>query len=334
MKIVVDKDIPFISGRFPKEIEVIKAKGNEITREMVKDADALVVRTRTRCDSSLLEGSKIKVVATATIGTDHIDSAWCEKNGIKVVSAPGCNAPGVAQYVWRALYKEGFDPKKHVLGIIGYGNVGSLVAAWAKQLGCRILISDAPKEETGDKSVPYMSLESVLRNSDAVTIHVPLTNTRNYPTYHLIGREELTLMKPGTLIINTSRGGVVDECELKKFIKSGDRKAVIDVWEKEPVIDRELASLASIATPHIAGYSKEGKMRATKMVLEVLEEELGINIDLTGLECACPKEIKVNEATIKDSYDIVRDHLKLMENPDSFEEIRNNYEYREEPATL
>lgn len=315
-------------------VDVRYMPGYQISHEDVKDADALIVRTRTNCNENLLKGSTVKMVATATIGTDHIDIPWCESKGIIVKNAPGCNAPGVAQYVFASLFKTGFEPEKDKLGIIGYGNVGRIVAEWAKRLGIKTIINDPPRKEMGFKDVDYKSLEEVLKSSDAVTLHVPFTSTGKYPTYKLIGGKELAHMKPNAFLVNSSRGGVVDEKSLKPVLGNGKIKAIIDVWENEPHLDREIVSLASIATPHIAGYSAEGKMRATLMSLENIRDFFGIQVDLAGLECNDSKDSVISREMIENSYNPKSDSIKLKENPESFEALRNEYNYRHEPLFI
>lgn len=331
MKIIVDSAIPYIKDRFPKWTEVVYIPGNKITSKEVEDADALIVRTRTQCDETLLKYSKVKLIATATIGTDHIDIPWCEANGIVVKSSPGCNAPGVAQYVFTSMFKNGFDPEKDTLGIIGYGNVGQTVADWARKMGIKTFINDPPRKDKGLNDIEYKSLVEVLKGSDVVTLHVPFTKEGEHPTYKLIGEKELEIINPGTILINSSRGGVVDEKALKKELKKGKLKAVVDVWGNEPDIDLELVDLATISTPHIAGYSLEGKMRATRMVLEAVKEVLGIPVDLSGLECVPSQALKITKNLITDSYDPEYDSNKLKASPQLFENLRNTYDYRHEP---
>ena len=330
-KIVVDSGIPFIRDRFPENTEVVYLPGNEFTPEIVKDADAIIVRTRTKCDKNLLEGSNVRLVSTATIGTDHIDISWCEKNNITVRNAPGCNAPGVAQYVFASLFKTGFNPENQTLGIIGYGNVGHVVADWATQLGIKTLICDPPRNEKGFQDIVYHDLDYVLKNSDAVTIHVPFTKNGKYPTFGLIGKKELEQMKCGAILVNSSRGGVVKEKDLKPFLREGKINTIIDVWEYEPEIDGELVNLASIATPHIAGYSAEGKRRATQMALKGISSILDIPVILDGLDCKNPNEIKISRKLIEDSYDPIKDHRMLASDISRFEKIRDHYQYRHEP---
>lgn len=331
MKIIVDKAIPYIDRRFPKEAEVISVAAPEINASLVSDANALIVRTRTACGESLLKGSEVKLVASATIGTDHIDIPWCEENGITVKNAPGCNAPGVAQYVFASLFTSGFNPQTDTLGIVGYGNVGGLIGEWAQQMGIKTLVCDPPRLEAGYTDTIYSSMEEVLEKSDAVTLHVPLDKNGKHPTFHLIGSRELEKMKKGAVLVNSSRGGVVDEKALKKYIKSGEIKAIIDVWENEPQIDARLLDLAFIATPHIAGYSAEGKKRGTRMALEALRDVLGVEVDLSGLECEIPGDNMISKMIILNSYDPMKDSARLKECGANFESLRNNYHYRHEP---
>ena len=333
MKIVIDKAIPFIEGRI-KGAATIFLPGDEINREDVKDADALIIRTRTKCDASLLEGSNVKLIATATIGTDHIDLPWCENNGITVKSAPGCNAPGVAQYVFSSIFKCGFKPSAHTLGIIGYGNVGKIVAEWAAQMGIKTLIYDPPLEESGRKDVAWSSLEEVLLESDAVTLHVPMNKSGKYATLGMIGEKEMALMKEGSLLVNSSRGGIVDEKAFKNYIKSGKIRGIVDVWLNEPFIDHQLLKLVEIATPHIAGYSFEGKLRGTEAVLNALQSffpgKLSIMPSHSYLN-TCHSSLNISRQLIEISYDPLRDSEILKSNPEKFEEMRNNYNYRHEP---
>lgn len=331
MKIIIDRDIPFISDYIPESIEAVYLSGKDISPSDVKDADALVVRTRTLCNRCLLEGSKVKLIATATIGTDHIDIPWCVSNGIEVRSAPGCNAPGVAQYVFASLFQAGFHPETDVLGIIGHGHVGSLVNEWALLMGIRTLVSDAPKKAEGMTDIDYREKEEILRNSNAVSLHVPLTHEGDFPTYRLIGEKEIAMMKTGSLLVNTSRGGVVDEEALKENLQAGRIRAIVDVWENEPDVDTSLLDLVETGTPHIAGYSAEGKKRATRMVLEALSEVLDIPTDMTGLECPYPESAAITPERILATYDPRLDTRSLRCEPSSFESLRNNYSYRPEP---
>lgn len=340
-KIIIDDNIPYILGRLEPVANVEYVDQFGFTPDNVRNADAMVIRTRTRCDSSLLAESGVKIIATATIGVDQIDIPWCQNAGIKVVNSPGCNAPAVAQYVWSALLRKGFDPKKHTLGVVGCGNIGSIVADWGRILGARILVSDPPKQEVGipvttpskpgpGRGIDYATLETLLRECDAVTLHTPLTRDGNHPTYHLISDKEIAAMKPGAIFINAARGPVLDTQAILQPLRDGKICAVIDTWEGEPDINRELLDLADVATFHIAGYSRQGKERATRMVLEELEKFFGFEVDKSGLAPAyiSPKDLTVE--SIISSYDPAIDTAALHSDPAAFDTLRRNYNYREE----
>lgn len=330
-RIIVDADIPFIKGRLEKDFSPVYADQSEFTPELVKDAEALLIRTRTRCNESLLKDSKVRLVATATIGMDQIDIPWCQSAGITVRNSPGCNAPAVAQYVWSSLLREGFSPQTMTLGIVGCGNVGSIVAEWGEKLGARILISDPPKEREGKGDSRYVPLETLLRECDAVTLHTPLTRTGSDATYHLIGDRELGLMKDNAILVNAARGEVLDNKAALDHI--GKRlTGIIDTWEGEPALNHELLDKAEIATFHIAGYSKEGKERATRMVLEALEDTFGVSLDKSGLAPAYTP-VDVTEKMILDSYDPFTDTKSLREHPEDFEYLRSHYNFRHEAAS-
>lgn len=240
IKIIIDDKIPFIKGRLEAletegvSFDVVYAAPETISAGMVADADAIIVRTRTRCDEKLLKDSAVRLVVTATIGTDHIDIPWCESRGIKVCNAAGCNAPGVAQYVWSSLLRMGFDPSRHTLGVVGVGHVGSIVADWGKHLGAEILVCDPPRKRAGFTDHDYLPLDQLLRNCDAVTLHTPLSRTGEDATFHMIGEAELAMMKPEAILINSSRGPVADNAAWAKSLKAGKGRAVVDVWEGNP----------------------------------------------------------------------------------------------------
>ncbi|MDE6027738.1 MAG: 4-phosphoerythronate dehydrogenase, partial [Muribaculaceae bacterium] len=312
--IKIDENIPFIKGRLEEEADVEYLDQNAFTPQSVKDADGIIVRTRTRCGEALLKDSAVSFVATATIGTDHIDLPYCEGKGIEVCNSPGCNAPGVAQYVWSSLLNLGFRPGIDRLGVIGYGNVGGIVADWGERLNTEVLVSDPPKsrdakregrklfEDAESSLVREASLEEILKECDAITLHTPLTKDGDYPTFHMIGHREVSLMKPGAILINAARGPVTDSEALKKALKSGKIRAVIDTWENEPELDTELLELVTIATPHIAGYSRQGKERATRMVIEAANRYFGINGDFTGLTGAYLRPKNLSATSILSSY--------------------------------
>lgn len=330
MKIIADKNIPFLDKRI-KDAELIKLPASEINADAVRDADALIVRTRTKCDMTLLQGSKVKIVASATIGVDHIDIPWCQKNGIVVSNAPGCNAPGVTLYVWSNLLRNGFDPTKHVLGVIGCGNVGGIVAQWGKRLGAKVLVSDPPRKEKGFTDWEYLSLEEVLSKSDAITLHTPLTHDGKHSTYHLIGEDSIGYLKHGAIFINAARGDVADTKTLIGAIEDGTIIcSIIDTWEGEPDIDEKLLSLADTATCHIAGYSVEGKQRATRMALEAISETLGLDVDLENLQGPYKEPNILTSDHIIKAYDPKDMTNALKANPSSFETLRNAYQLHKE----
>lgn len=335
MKIVVDDNIPYIRGRIDSGADVVYVDQNGFTPELVRDADALLIRTRTRCDRNLLEGSSVRLVATATIGTDQIDMEWCAKAGIHVANSSGCNAPAVAQYVWSALLRTGFDPSLHTLGIVGCGNVGSIVREWGSRFGARILVSDPPRQERErlaglDSEIEYVPLEELLAESDAVTLHTPLTRGSSHPSYHLIGEDELAMMRPGALLINAARGAVVDFEALRRVVLPGRLRAVVDTWEGEPQVDTELLRAVEYGTFHIAGYSRQGKERATRMVLEALRDTLGVDVITDGLEGPYRGSDALTTVRVLDSYDPAADTEALRHAPEEFDTLRRNYNYREE----
>ena len=338
--IIADKNIPFLRRRLESVAEIDYLSQEEITPEKIKDADCLIIRTRTICDASLLESSNVRAIVTATIGTDHIDMDYCKKKGIAVFNAPGCNAPGVAQYVWSALLRLDFDTSKQKIGIVGCGNVGTIVAQWGLLIGCEVLVSDPPKSkedpsgkwlpENGKGSIRMASLKEILRECDAVTLHTPLTRTGENPTFHLIGAEELALMKNGAILVNAARGEVVDNVALENELKRNRIKAVIDTWEDEPELNRSLLDKVTIATPHIAGYSRQGKERATRMSIENLEKVFGITGDTSGLEGKYILPAGIDENLIINSYDPFKDSDNLKNNPSDFEKLRHEYDFRDE----
>lgn len=329
MKIVVDSDIPYIKGRLEAAgIDTVYRDQWGFDRSTVSDADAIMIRTRTRCNRELLEGTNVKLIATATIGMDQIDTEWCSEAGIEVCNAPGCNAPGVAQYVWSSLLRvwnvtTEAELAGKTLGIVGCGNVGSIVKDWAERLQVRVLLSDPPK------GINY-PLDRLMAESDAVTLHTPLSRTGQHSTYHLIGAKQLAKMRPGTLLVNAARGGVVDFQALKPEVMSGRIKAVVDTWEGEPHIDSELLGEVEYGTCHIAGYSIEGKQRATRMAIEAVERRFGVHIDKSGLAGPYGGTPELSVKRILDSFDPGVETRRLRANPEAFDMLRNDYKLRKE----
>lgn len=339
MKIVADVDVPFLKGVFEPYGEVVYKKGTDICADDVKDADALILRTRTKCNAELLDGSSVKLIATATIGTDHVDFDYCNSHGIQVHNAAGCNAGGVMQYVFSALYgvaaRKGIKIDGGTIGIIGVGNVGKRVEQMARHLGFNILKCDPPRAEA-EGPEGFCSLEYLLENSQIVTMHTPLDeNTRK-----MANDAFFALMQPGSIFINASRGEVMDEEALKTaFPKFG--AVVIDTWNNEPNIDSDLVEMVDIATPHIAGYSYQGKQNGTAMSVRAVARHFGIEalydffpedepdhepvlLDLTG------KNHGQIAAVFQYNYPIFTDDFRFRMEPQKFEKLRSEYQYRRE----
>jgi erythronate-4-phosphate dehydrogenase len=273
MQIIIDKGIPFLQGVFPSKIEVKFLPPEEITSESVRKADALFVRTRTQINKELLHGSNVQFVATATIGFDHINQDYCRENGIYWTSCPGCNAQAVCDYVEEAISSIKSDKTNLTIGIIGYGHVGKLVAKMAQKSGYRVLLSDPPL------GIGY-SLKEIAPQCDVLTFHTPLTYDGEYPTYHLCNANILHLCKPNTLIINAARGGVIDEYALYAQLSTINCQlsTAIDCWENEPQLNQALLEKVDLASFHIAGYSIEGKMKASEMCLQAFCEFFSLPI--------------------------------------------------------
>ena len=274
MKIVADDKIPFLRGALEPYAEVVYLPGREITGDILRNADAMLIRTRTKCDEQLLRNTSVKFIGTATIGYDHIDTGYCEKNNISWTNAPGCNSSSVQQYIASALVTVAsdfkFSLKDKTIGIIGVGNVGSKVAKLAKILEMNVLLNDPPRERREGGS-EFVNIDNILREADIITVHVPLTMEGMDRTFHLFDRVALEKMKKGSWFLNSSRGEVADTVALKNFLAASKQGgAVIDVWENEPDVDQELLSKVFLATPHIAGYSTDGKANGTAMVVNSL----------------------------------------------------------------
>ena len=262
--IVVDEEIPFIRGVFEPHADVYYLTYSDMNHKALEIADGIIIRTRTRCTPALLEGSRVSFIGTTTIGTDHIDMEYCARSGIEVASAAGCNAAAVAQYVMTALlsiaYRQRKKLKEMTLGVIGVGNIGGRVASMAQALGMRVLLNDPPRALRGG-GASFVSLDSLLAQSDVVSLHVPLQSD----TWHLADAPFFEQLTRTPIFINTSRGEVVDEAALVRFAPKMSA-VVLDVWEHEPTISKKVLDMTSLATPHIAGYSIEGKRNATMMI--------------------------------------------------------------------
>ena len=323
MQIIIDKGIPFLQGVFPSEIEVKFLPPEEITADSVRKADALFVRTRTRINKELLHGSQVRFVATATIGFDHIDQDYCREAGIHWVSCPGCNAQAVCDYVEEAIASFNSSPSRErsgggfTIGIIGYGHVGKLVAQMAERKGYKVLLSDPPL----GIGAP---LKEIAPQCDVLTFHTPLTHEGEHPTYHLCNADILRLCKPNALIINAARGGIIDEQALLPcLITSSPHRLIasIDCWENEPLLNQALLEKVDLASFHIAGYSIEGKMRASEMCLQAFCEFFSLPI------------LSINKKLVPLQGDSAPGWLQRISNqlkaaPKHFEQLRKQYKLR------
>lgn len=336
MKVIIDNKIPYIREAVGQIAdEVVYLPGNEFTPDAVRDADALIIRTRTRCNRELLEGSRVKFIATATIGFDHIDTDYCRKAGIVWQNCPGCNAGSVEQYLHAVLLllkrQKGIRLEDACLGIVGVGHVGSRVARMARALGMKVLLNDPPKADAGGER--WVDLSVLARECDVITFHTPLNRQGKYSTYHLADEHFFASLQHRPVIINTSRGEVIDTEALLAALRAGTvRDAVIDTWEHEPDIDRELLQSVFLGTPHIAGYSADGKSNATRMALEALckffHKDIAFRIvppDLPPMTYSPDPE----EAFLQ-VYNPVRDSEALKQHPEEFEHLRGNYPLRRE----
>lgn len=277
MKIIVDENIEFGQEAFEQFGEVILSHGRKITNEMLKDAFALIVRSITSVNEELLKGTNVKFVGTATIGTDHLDIEYLDLAKIKYSSAPGCNSFAVTEYVLTALskisYEQNFNLEDKSLGVIGYGNIGKKITRFAKAIGMKVVVNDPPLKREG-YDFNFSDLEEAL-NCEIITLHVPLNKSGIDKTFHLLDEEKINKLRPGTILINTSRGAVVDNIALLNRLKNkNDITVVLDVWENEPSINQELLQNVFLGTQHIAGYSYEGKVNGTVMIYESLCEFL------------------------------------------------------------
>lgn len=340
MKLVIDRSISFIEGVFePYADSVIYKEGSEICRDDLLDADGLIIRSRTRCDASLLEGTKVKIIATSSIGTDHIDLEYCHAHSILTRKAEGSNAGGVMNYVFSALYgtaaRKSIPLDGLVFGIVGAGNVGSRVEHTARSLGFKVLLYDPPRAEA-EGPAQFCSLDYLLQNSDIVSLHVPL----NASTRGLADAYFFSKMKYGAFFINTSRGEVVIEDDLINAIpKLGP--VIIDTWTGEPNINHTLLNLVDIGTPHISGYTYQSKLTGTSMTVRAVARFFGISelyeyfpkaensLEAVKLDLADGSQGRIASA-IQYNYPIFTDDFMFRMNPSGFEELRAAYQYRKE----
>lgn len=347
MKIVIDDKIPYIRGAFESCAKVVYLPGNKITSEVVRDADALVTRTRTICNQELLEGSKVKFIATATIGYDHIDTEYCREANVKWTNAPGCNAESVNQYIASALFS--YSMRKRIdltglcIGIVGVGNVGSRVAKTCDIIGMKVLLNDPPRKRVeGTKN--FVSLETIQKEADIISFHVPLNMEGEDATYQMVNEEFLQNLEKKPFIINSCRGEVNCTEDIINALEAGDISGYIaDCWEGEPNFNLELLNHADYGTPHIAGYSKDGKAKGTKMSVQAISKFFGSGIDnwkpknvelpenaVIEIDGKERREYSILAEAILSTYDIETDDENLRDSPQLFEKLRGDYPVRRE----
>jgi len=347
LRIIADDKIPFLKGVLEPYAEISYLPCNKINREAIRDVDALLIRTRTICDPVLLQESKVTFIATATIGFDHIDTVYCESRNIHWANAPGCNSSSVQQYIASALIHlarfQKTELKGKTLGIIGVGNVGSKVADIARAYGMNVLLNDPPRARKEEENI-FEEIDSLLAMSDIITLHVPLYSTGEDKTLHLFDEKMISKIKPSASLINTSRGEVIDTKALTTALTEGKiSSAILDVWEDEPGIDLALMNKALLATPHIAGYSADGKANGTAMIVQALSRHFGLPLT-EWFPTWIPKPVnpdifidgkgKSTEEILSETnsftYDILADDQRLRSSPNTFEQQRGNYPIRRE----
>ena len=346
MKIVADDKIPYLKGVLEPFAQVSYLPGGKIGRSDVQDADALITRTRTRCNADLLEGSRVRFIASATIGFDHIDTEYCRQHQITWTNAAGCNAGSVNQWVAAALAtlarRFPFSLEEKTLGIVGVGHVGSRVESLAQSMGIRLLRNDPPRTRV-EGAAGFVSLEQVLAEADIITLHVPLSLDGPDRTLRLVDRDRIARMKPGAILLNSSRGEVVDSAALKEPLGSGALRVALDVWENEPDIDIALLDRVTLATPHIAGYSADGKANGTAMSVQAVSRFFGLGLEgwypaslpapecpVLRIDCRNKTREEVLLEAIQATYDIGADDARLRKSAETFEAQRENYPVRRE----
>ncbi|MEG1621891.1 MAG: 4-phosphoerythronate dehydrogenase [Alistipes sp.] len=332
LRFVVDENIPFLKGVLEPYAKVSYCSSDfRHCTTAVDEADALIIRTRTKCNEELLKNSRVQLILTATIGFDHIDMDYCRKKGIEVATAAGCNARAVLQWMAAVLVHrskaEGWEPTQKRLGIIGVGHVGSLVQKYAQSWGFHTLCCDPPREQR--EHLGFLSAAAVVRQSDILTFHTPLDDT----THHLGNAALFAELPDHALIINASRGAVVDQ----NALLGGVHPYILDVWEGEPNLNPQLLANAILATPHIAGYSAQGKANATMMVVHKLATHFGLPLtnwhpplEQVTPPLACPITWRRLCESIDPFFNIAEESRRLKANPWDFENIRDTYTYRNE----
>ncbi|WP_240776424.1 4-phosphoerythronate dehydrogenase PdxB [Nitrincola alkalilacustris] len=368
LTIVADENMPALEPLFGHLGSLVRLPGRSMTPDDLKQADILLVRSVTQVGEALLRDSQVKFVGTATIGTDHIDQAWLQQAGIAFASAPGCNADAVVDYVLSVCFhlarEQTFDLRDRTFGVVGEGNVGGRLVQRLRAMGVQVLVCDPPKarEQAVDvvvestvnsslDSVERVDLPTLLAQADIISLHTPLTHDGEDPTWHLLGADQLAVLRTGTILINTARGPIIDNQALLQVARQRcDLTLILDVWEQEPVVDPELAALCRIATPHIAGYSLDGKIRGSWMLYQALGQWLEREPEIT-LQSVLPPAA-FNQVVLGQGadtlplmqllYDPHRDdralratlHLRPDERVKAFDHLRKSYPERREFATL
>lgn len=344
MNIIADNTIPYLKGIIEPIANITYLSSGQFTKEAIQNADALIVRSIDKCTQEILTGSQVKLITTATIGFDHIDTDYCEKAGITWYNAPGSNALSVAQYLISSLVtlsiESGEPLSGKTIGIIGVGHVGKQVEKLCTALGMNILRNDPPRaEQEGDSE--FVSLQTIAQKADIITLHTPLTREGKHKTYHLANQPFLDSLQKRPWFINASRGAVHDTEALLNAHQSGKIGAlVIDCWEKEPDIHKKLLEIAAIATPHIAGFSADGKANATRMCLEHISRFFQVEITSINKVVPLPPsqpiidlnrfDTKRVENAILSTFNPLKINSSLRENPEKFEWFRAHYEYPRE----
>lgn len=347
MKVVIDDKIPYIEGALEPFGEVVYLSGPKTTPEVVRNADAIITRTRTICNEHLLSNSTVKIIATATIGYDHIDTDYCDKAGIKWTNSPGCNSKSVEQYIASALFvlseRKGFKLEDMTIGIVGVGQVGSKVARVCEMFGMRVLLNDPPRQRNENSDI-FCSLKTIMDEADIISLHVPLNMEGQDSTFHLADYDFFQSLKKKPYVFNSCRGEVLNTGSAKEALKNGLISGlVIDCWENEPDLDLELLEMVELGTPHVAGYSKDGKANGTSMTIRALSRFFNLGIDNWSASNVEEPENPVividgkgkdtqqvlSEAVLS-TYDIRRDDEDLRKNPGLFEKLRGDYYVRRE----
>ena len=340
--IVADNKIPYLKGILEPYARIDYLSPERINAQTVQDADILLIRTRTKCNRELLDRSRCRYIATATIGYDHIDTLYCKEKGISWQNAPGCNASSVGQYVLSSLLAWSKSTRKNLqdctIGIVGVGHVGKIVARYGKLLGMQVLLNDPPRQEA-ESETDFVPLEKICREADIVTFHTPLTHEGKYPTYHLADTDFFNALEKTPLIINTARGEIINTEALKRALKQKKISSVIlDCWENEPNIDKELLEQAFIATPHIAGYSADGKSEATRMIVQsvgkwikpISPPKTSYHLHRYGKLSTSPGLPILCNKPYGNPTNLFDDDLRLRKSPETFEMQRGLYPLRRE----